>query len=276
MELGVGSIAFIYDSINNGSFNNSIDLLLNSIEKTFTFAENNDLKICELIIDPPEILIGKNAQELIDLCSSYPLIEKQLHAPYADLSLCTHNPWILNASIECYAHIAKICKEINSKVYTVHPGDAKFLHHSYNGVKNRLINSVNRLLDEIRSDNLISCLENMPKMAGFFLDYYEIAKFFSEVKRNDIYLTWDTGHSASCNDNIEKLWENIHTKVKNIHLVDDSGNLSDNHPTLGEGNVDFKKVFDLIDIYNYNGALIMELHKVESLPNSIEYIRKYL
>ena len=275
MELGIGSIAFIYDSINNGKFSNSIDLLLNSIEKTFTFAEQNNLRMCELIVDPPEILIGENTQEFIDLCNSYPSIEKQLHAPYADLSLCTHNPWILNASIECYAHIAEICRKINAKVYTVHPGDAKFLHHSYNGVRNRLINSVNILLDKIKNDNLITCLENMPKMMGFFLNYQEIDKFFSEVKRNDIYFTWDTGHSASCDDNIEKLWEKIHTKIKNIHLADDLGNFSDTHPTLGEGNVNFKKVFDLIEKYNYNGALIMELHKVEELSNSIEYIRKY-
>ena len=48
MKLEISSIAFIYDLINNGKFNNSIDLLLYTIENTFTFAEKNNLRICEL------------------------------------------------------------------------------------------------------------------------------------------------------------------------------------------------------------------------------------
>ena len=44
MELGIGSIVFIYDSINHGGFNNSTELLLHSIERTFNFAEENDVK----------------------------------------------------------------------------------------------------------------------------------------------------------------------------------------------------------------------------------------
>ena len=219
----------------------------------------------------------KKKRKLINLCRNYPSIKKQFHAPYADLSLCTHNPWIVKASIDCYDQSAKFCKEINAQVLTLHPGDAKFLHHSYNGIKNKLINSVNTLSERIKKHNptLTTCLENMPKISGFFLDYNEINKFFSDLKRDDIYFTWDTGHSWSCNDNIEKLWEKINKKIKNIHLVDDLGNFSDIHPTLGEGNVNFQKVFEIAENYNYDGAMIIELHKVENLPKSIEYIRNF-
>ncbi|MHA2006544.1 MAG: sugar phosphate isomerase/epimerase family protein [Promethearchaeota archaeon] len=274
MELGLGSIAFIYDSINNGKFENSKDLLLYSIEKTFNFAENNDIRVCELIIDPPEILLGDEKKTFIDLCNSYPSIIKQFHAPYAYLSLSTYNPWILEASIDCYSYSAKICAEIGAQVYTIHPGNAKFLHQSYNRVKNRLVDAVNTLLNKIKDFNIITCIENMPKMAGFFLNYEEIEEFYLQINRSDVFFTWDTGHSWSCHDEIENLWERLHKKIKNIHLVEETGNSKDLHPTIGVGSVDFPKVFEIAERYNYGGALIMELHKVEDLPQSIDYIKK--
>jgi sugar phosphate isomerase/epimerase len=275
MELGLGSIAFIYDSINNGEFPNSDELLLHSIERTFDFAEKNDITTCELILDPPEILISEKRQKFIELCKSYPSIKKQFHAPYAYLSLCTHNPWILNATIECYANSAAVCKEIRAEVFTLHPGDAKFLHHSYNGIKNRLIDSINGLMEKIKSLNIITCLENMPQMGGFFLNHKEIAKFFTEVNRSDIFFAWDTGHTYSCKDHLELVWEKLHSRMKNIHLVEYFENTQDIHPTLGKGKVDFNKIFQLANQYDYKNALIMELHKVEDLPESIEFIRRF-
>ena len=275
MELGLGSIAFIYDAIENGKFSNSVDLLLNSIERTFHFAEENDLKICEIILDPPEILLSEDRQKFIDMCDSFPKIKKQFHAPFAYLSLCTRNPWILQASLECYITCAEICNEIGAKLYTLHPGNAKFLHHSYNSIKNQLVESIDKLLNEINGMGLITCIENMPKFAGFFLNANEINDFYSKVNRSDIYFTWDTGHSWSCYDDIDKLWENQHKRIKNIHLVENLDNALDIHPTLGIGAVDFQKVFDLAEQYSYRGAMIMELHKVEDLLQSIEFIRHF-
>ena len=275
MELGLGSIAFIYDSIENGKFSNSIDLLLNAIERTFHFAEENDLKICEIILDPPEILLSEGRQKFIEICDTFPKIRKQFHAPYAYLSLCTRNPWILQASIECYIKCADLCKEIGAKLYTLHPGNAKFLHHSYNKTKNQLIESVDILLNKINDMALIVCIENMPKFTGFFLNADEINDFYSKVDRSDLYFAWDTGHSWSCYDNVDKLWENQHKRIKNIHLVENLDNAVDIHPTLGTGDVDFQKVFDLAKMYNYDGAMIMELHKVEDLHPSIEFIRNF-
>ncbi len=275
MKLGLGSIAFIYDNINRGKFKSSKELLLNAIERTFNFAERNDIKICELILDPPEILVSKEKQAFIDLCNSFPSIKKQFHAPYAYLSLCTHNPWILNATIECYIKSAEVSKAIGAEIFTIHPGNAQFLHQSYNGVNNRLIDAVSFLLEKIKSFQLITSLENMPKMAGFFQNHDEFNKFFADINRGDIFLAWDTGHTASCNDNIEELWNKLHNRIKNIHLVEHFKKNLDIHPTLGKGSVDFQLVFELAKKFNYKGAMIMELHKVEDLPESIEYVQRF-
>ncbi|MBA7666543.1 Inosose dehydratase [subsurface metagenome] len=115
----------------------------------------------------------------------------------------------------------------------------------------------------------------MPRNTGFFLNCDELSKFFSDINRGDIFLAWDTGHTVSCNDNIEEIWNKLHNRIKNIHLVEHFKNDLDIHPTLGKGSVDFQLVFELAKKFNYKGAMIMELHKVEDLPESIEYIKRF-
>ena len=65
-------------------------------------------------------------------------------------------------------------------------------------------------------------------------------------------------------------------KIKNIHLVDNISKLTDTHPPLGTGKVDFKEIFDVIKKYNYNGPLIIELSDAKSLNQSINFINKFL
>lgn len=276
MKLGLGSIAFIYDNINNGHFEHSNDLLLNAAKRTLDYAEKYGLKIVELMLDPPEILLDEKRYEFIELCENYPSIEKQFHAPYTYLSLITQNPWILNATIECYVECAKILTQIGGNKFTFHPGDGKFLQRSYNNYENKLLESSTRFLDKISGFNLIPCIENLPKFCNFFQYFDEITKFFDEIHRNDINLTWDTGHYWSCNNNhFEDLWDAMGKKIKNIHLVDNFETISDTHPCLGKGMVDFELVFELTTSHNYNESMIIELHRSEDLCESIDYIRNY-
>ena len=75
---------------------------------------------------------------------------------------------------------------------------------------------------------------------------------------------------------------NIHTflsmkhKMKNFHLIEHFENTLDIHPTIGKGKVDFDKIFELANQYDYKGALIMELHKVEGLLDNIEFKRNFV
>ena len=277
MELGISSLGFLVDLGLSGKFNNLYDLLFDATESCFKFAEENNIKICEIVLDPPEILTSEKKQEFIDLCNSYSNFKKQVHGPFLDLCLCSHNEFISKASVDTYVESAKICEEINARILTIHPGLANSLvksFHRYN--KQRLVQATNNLLDLVENMDVMICLENMPKKVNLFLKTPEIKEFFTNLNRNDIFITWDTSHSWTCDVDIEIFWKRFSKIIKNIHLVDNYDKDKDNHPALGAGKVNFNEIFSIIEKYDYKGALIVELSSAKDLPQSIEFIQKFL
>ena len=135
MELGISSLGYIIDFGLNQNFENLFDLLYNASELCLNFAEENDIKICELVLDPPEIFNENKRKKFIDLCNSFPNIKKQIHGPFLDLCLCSHNFFISEATVKMYLESAVICNEINAKILTIHPGLGHYLVkklHRYN------------------------------------------------------------------------------------------------------------------------------------------------
>ncbi|MHA1274683.1 MAG: sugar phosphate isomerase/epimerase family protein [Promethearchaeota archaeon] len=278
MKLGISSLGHIIELASNKKvqYNNLIDLLFDASEACLIFAEENNFKVCELIIDPPDIFTNEKKKKFAELCKSFS-IEKQIHGPFIDMGLASHNDFISEASINSYIETAKICKDINAEILTIHPGLANYLINSIRGYnKIQLIKAVNSLLDSIANLNLKICIENMPKNTNLLLNEDDIEEFFIKMNRDDIFLTYDTSHFWTCNGDIEKLWSKFHNVIKNIHIVDNDNRDSDKHPALGAGKINFKEIFDLIKKYEYKGALIIELSTATALPSSIDYIKKFI
>ena len=99
MELGISSLGYIIEYGLSKNYENLVDLILKASEDCLNFAEDNDIKIVELVLDPPEVIKDENKQKFIDLVNAYSL-KKQIHAPFIDVNLCTHNDIISNASVE--------------------------------------------------------------------------------------------------------------------------------------------------------------------------------
>ena len=274
MQLGISSLGHLIENGFSGKYSNLTDLLLQSSENCLDYAEKNDIKVVELVLDPPEVYNEKSKQKFIDLVNSYS-IKKQIHGPFIDLNLCSHNLDICKASIDSYYKVAMICNEINSKMMTIHPGYANFLINSirkYN--TEQLAKSVNSLLRLTNKLNIIVCLENMPKNCNIMLEQSDIEDIINKIN-NNIYLTYDTSHFFTCSGNVEILWEKFHTIIKNVHIVDNYSKSSDTHPCLGTGKINFKEIFETINIHNYKGSLIIELSSPNDLEPSIEFMNKF-
>ena len=199
MELGISSLGFIVDLGYSGDYKNLFDLFMKSSRLCLEFAENNSINICELVFEPPEILKKENKNEFIELCNSFSKINKQVHGPFLDLCLCSHNKFISNATIDTYIKSARLCQQIKADILTIHPGLANFLVksiHKYNNLN--LIASVNEILEALNGVSIRVCIENMPRMVNMFLDIPEFDEFFEKLNRKDIFMTWDTSHSWTC------------------------------------------------------------------------------
>ncbi|KKL64320.1 hypothetical protein LCGC14_2166210 [marine sediment metagenome] len=275
MELGISSMGHIFDCIRSNEIKNLTDILLESIKASLEYAEQNNLGVCELMLEPPEIFSSVNQKKIIDICNSFS-IKKQIHAPFIDLKMCSYNQLLSKASMESCVEAAKICDQIDSEILVIHPGSVyggKFFRMISN---EKLIERVKDLLNVVAPmfPNIKICIENMPIRTNYFLSVEEIEVFINELNRDNIFLIWDTSHSWTCDVNLEDFWKKFHKIIKNIHLADNNDKDSDKHPTLGSGEVNFPEIFDLIKKYNYNDALIVEISSAQNLTSSIEFIKK--
>ena len=276
MELGISSLGTFIDNGLNSKHKDIFDIYYQSIEECLKFAEDKGIKIVEIVVDPQNLFTGKRRLEFIDLLNSYP-IKKQVHGPFIDVNLCSHNDKISNASTDAYIETAKFCKEINVDVMTIHPGLANFLLKFIRDFNSKQLGrAVNSLLDSTKVLNLIICLENMPKNTYIMLDQKNISENLNIIGRTDLCLTYDTSHFYTNNGNVDLLWDQHHKIIKNVHLVENFTTDSDTHPPLGSGKIDFKGILETIKNYQYKGALIIELSSNEEMSNSIDYINKLL
>lgn len=277
MNLGISSLAFIVEFGLTKKYESLGELLLDSTNECFIFAEKYGIQIVEIVLDPPVILKDGDREKLLELSNSFPQIKKQVHGPFIDLSLCSHNSFISKAAIEAYIETAKFCRDIRADILTIHPGLANFLVHSIREFnKAQLIESVKLLLDAVRNLDLTICMENMPKKVNIMTNENEIDQFFRDLNREDILLTWDTSHSWTCDIKLDNFWDKFHKIIKNIHLVDNYNKDTDTHPSLGSGKINFEEIFSYIQKYNYTGPLIVELSYAKDLPLSLEYISRFI
>ncbi len=276
MELGISSLGHLNDHKIDVKYNSKIDLILGATEACFKFCEENDVVMCEILFDPPDILLEENRSRFIDMCNSYS-IKKQLHGPYIDTNLASHNVWSAKAAIETYTEVAKVGKAIGTQIYTIHPGSSKFMGTDNKDlVMDQLLSSVNTLLKAISELKITTCIENMQKKTGILLGLEEINEFFTKINRDDIFFTWDTSHSWTCDVGFRNLWERFHPLIKNVHIVDNNVKTSDVHPALGTGKIDFEEVIKILREFNYDNSIIIELGSVKDTKRSIEHISKFL
>ncbi|MFX1356009.1 MAG: sugar phosphate isomerase/epimerase family protein [Promethearchaeota archaeon] len=276
MQLGISSLGFIIEKGLSNKFSNIFDLLFSSTEACLLYAEQNSIKLVELVIDPSDILGDKKKHRFIELINSFSL-DKQVHGPFVDVNLCSHNTIISEASIKSYIKTAHFCEEIKVKMMTIHPGLANYLIdaiRNYN--KLQLKKAVNKLLDITSSMDIILCLENMPKNTYIMLDEKNIEEIFNIINHEKLFLTYDTSHFYTNRGNVKLLWEKFHNKIKNVHLVENFTRISDTHPPLGTGKIKFNEIFEIIRGFNYRGPMIIELSSAKALEKSINFIKKFL
>ncbi len=277
MKLGISSLGHLVDKALRGKAKTMIDLLITSTEACFKFAEKNNIKEVEVILDPPEIYSSQNRRRFVDLCNSYSSINKQIHAPFTDLSICSFNINISRASVKSCIDATEICEEIGAKVIVVHPGIGHYLINTIREHnKKQLIRAVNELLDATAKFDVMVCIENMPQDAYMLANERDVEEFLTNLNRDDIFLTFDTSHAWTCDMNNEIYWEKFHDIVKNVHLADNVNKETDLHPALGSGKIDFQQIINLVKKYKYTGNLIVEIITGRALKKSIAHIRQFL
>lgn len=125
----------------------------------------------------------------------------------------------------------------------------------------------------------------------------EVARFMTETN-DDVYLLFDTGHAYYSEGSQEKMLAILTTylpRINHVHLKDVRDEIVDQVKTgklsfldgvkkgtftvPGDGVIDFKPVFQILDDFGYKGWMVVEAEQDPALANPFEYAvkaRKYI
>lgn len=204
-----------------------------------------------------------------------------IHAPEG-LSLFNLHQKSLNGTIERIYEIIDFAYEIGAKLLTLHMGGTftfaiggekvwahHILPHQYaDTVKQALIKIL-----EYAKDKVPICVEN----AGGFR-YRIVHQLLNELlSSNELWLTWDIGHTNELNgedrDKENALFTKFINRVKEVHLHDNNGEW-DEHNIPGMGNINFNYYFKLL--YSVAPYYIIEVRPKERAVESLRVVKEML
>ena len=128
--------------------------------------------------------------------------------------------------------------------------------------------SLIELRDYANDRGVNPCIENLPAIQGFM--YQDINLLNETLTELDMPMTLDIGHAHTAGFAPEEMYFDC---VKHIHVHDNPGD-DDTHLTLGEGSLAVNDFFDVFMSKGYDGIYMLELHSVDSIKKSLEYMKE--
>ncbi len=201
-----------------------------------------------------------------------------LHAPLSDINIASVNKGIWEESIRQIKESIENAYEFIDDICVVHPGilsplsvqtPEKAIQSAIEGLTTLCEFAAERGL-RIAVENLISI--NM--MLGRYPD--ELIQIVRGVNMDNIGLCLDVAH-ANTTRTLDGFLNIKAEDMEIIHLhASDNFGADDLHLPLGKGNLDWKKVLNRINDYEYEGIMVMELYTIEGGIESLEFINNIL
>ena len=207
---------------------------------------------------------------LMDIIPSYNL-SYSIHAPISDINIGSLNERIREDSVIELLTTAETAANLNIDLMTIHPGltcmAVPYMEEKAIEKAKKSLRSLDRISAEY---GVMIAVENMPAFPFMLGRTAEELKDLLES--TNLRFCLDIGH-ANTTDQIDELIKEFRDRLVNIHIHDNNGE-HDEHLTLGKGNIDFKKIIDLLK--GYQGNYIIESRNFPSAVESQDYLRSLL
>lgn len=108
----------------------------------------------------------------------------------------------------------------------------------------------------------------------------QFESFFSKANNPNIGLNCDIGHFFCAGEDPAEIIKRYSKVIEHIHIEDIKNRVHD-HKICGQGDIDFKSVFDALNEIAYKGYISMELYPYQDNPieagfESLEYIKQFV
>ena len=234
-----------------------------SLENALEFIESLGLEYAELVHQYPSEKIDEELLESFNLKYS-------IHAPFMDVNIASLQDQSRLNSIKQIKASIDLANEIDAEAVVVHPGVTSFLPNKY--FRKEVIGFAKESMLELgeygEDLGVLTTFENMPNFESMlFENMVELNDFLEE---NGLFMTLDIGHANHAGYAADEM---IFDSIKHIHIHDNFGD-DDSHLTLGEGNIELKRIVNTLESKSYDGIYIIEVNDYDSIKKSYEYMKK--
>lgn len=214
--------------------------------------------------------VYRDPRGIAEIAASHSL-RCQVHAPICDWNIGAMSDRLREASVKETLATVSAASEMGVETVTVHPGLSSM---SVPGLEERAAARAReslRLIDRVvREYDLTVAIENMPSFPFFLGRTAE--QLAGIVDGTDLGICFDIGH-ANTTGQIDAMIDTFGDRIVNIHIHDNHGR-SDEHLTIGEGEIDFAHVIRRMS--GYRGNWIIESKSLGSAVQSLSRLQKLL
>jgi len=198
-------------------------------------------------------------------------VKFSIHAPISDVNIAALSERIREAAtLEIIASMEQAI-QLNADTITFHPGYHSMVipnlgSRSMEKAK-RSMRTIDRLMNEF---GIVAAVENMPCIK--FMMGAQAKELAEMIDGTDMKICFDIGHANTVNQ-IDEMMDTFGDRIKNIHIHDNNGT-NDDHMTIGDGNIDFKKVLKRLS--KYKGKYVIESRSLASAVTSRDRLKALL
>ncbi|HQB37861.1 MAG TPA: sugar phosphate isomerase/epimerase family protein [Deltaproteobacteria bacterium] len=228
----------------------------------------------------PEIYFSAEALE----CCDHSVLKQQaallreaglsvtLHAPHMDLNPGSLDPYIRNATARRFEELFRAAELLCPKVMVFHPGYDELRYGDYRQAW--LDNSIafwRPMVARASGVGTVIAVENI-----FDKEPSVLAELLEAIGDPCFCHCFDAGHWHMFNTvSMEAWFERLGHFVAEAHIHDNHG-VRDEHLPPGEGTIDFRLLFSLLEQHAPQAVWTLEAHTQERLERALVSVRNYL
>lgn len=178
-----------------------------------------------------------------------------LHAPYHDANIATLNHDIGEVVMKQNKDCIDVAEELGAEIVVIHPGFVSSRKFKREKCFYKMVSRLTKLCDYASDRDVMLTIENLAsKKKAMGVKSSEVLRIFEEVNCDNLGLTLDIAHANTVEEGPVEFAKNVKPFVEHLHVSDNVG--SDDHLSVGQGDIDFREVFEVL--MPFDGMAVVE------------------
>lgn len=239
-------------------------------------------RACDMGYDAMEIWVehlakfGEGSSRIAQMLS-HKKLRRTVHSPIMDINITSPNAGIRAESLRQILQSIELTHDLGAELIIIHPGRLHSTKDSIEAYWEMVINSFERIIAHADKHNVNVAVENMDvqndiEVVKWTDDIHRITKHFA----GKLGVVMDTTHLSNDEQILQYIKDTnhiVHTHLSDARVM--AIGIVDTHLPLGEGELNFPKVFDAL-LPQFHGIVSLETFIPPGNPKTILAQREWL